>query len=132
MNDFATSLILAAIGSGGFVGLVSLFIPKRKDRLEKADLVTDNALALAQRAHEAAEASMARADVAEKRAGRAENDVRMLRADIAQMTQINAELRLENSRLLEDLRKLLREWKHRLPGVRPPIQPEDYGKIISQ
>lgn len=119
MTDLATAIIVAAIGSGGLVGLISLFVPKRRDKLEKHDLLMDNALALAARADEAAKIAMERATAAEKRAQNAENQVYTLKGDLLQMRQINNLLR-------DDIRRMIRAWHEKLPHEPLPIDANPY------
>lgn len=97
-------------GLGGV--LVQVLIPKRRDKLDRADMLTDNAMKVAERAAEDARLARERAEAAEKRLDEMASELRALKR--------------ENEKLVAHIRGFVAAWKKHMPGQPLPVDVEPY------
>lgn len=112
MVELWQALTGGAIVSGLAGILVQVFIPKRRDKLDRADVLTDNALQIAERASVDAKEARERAEQAERK-------IDVLGREVA-------DLRTENDQLRRHLRAFMEAWKKRLPGQPLPVDVAAY------
>lgn len=112
-------LLQVIFGTGLLTAVITAVINKRKTPLDKADLITDNAVSLA--------------TSASAQARQALEQVEKLSSELAEVKQTNEELRTqnrriqsENNRIIDDIRIMINAWQKHLPNVRPPIDPKNY------
>lgn len=99
-------LIAGSTLSAGAIGvLLQLLIPKRRDKLDSAKALTDNAIQIAQAAWDAAEQTR--------------NQLHDLKDEIA-------ELKSENRRLQDQVRGFVVAWRQNLPDTPLPVNVESH------